>query len=330
MSNDKEDFRILSIDGGGIKGLYSATILNTLETHYGGVISDYFDMICGTSTGGIIALALSIGRETEEIVEFYKKYGPHIFPNHSKISRIYHTLKQFLHSSKYSNKTLNLYLKEFFGEAKIKDANCCVCIPTVNLDSNSPVIIKTDHNEELKRDGERLMREVALATSAAPTYFPIARLSKISNNIVDGGIYANNPSFVGVFEALRYFVGNDKGFKNIKLLSISNISNIANWSVKKKKSASIWDWKRDLIPLIMNTQSNSLHNLITICKNDNLLKIKEYYRVSDPELNKKNSKIISLDHADKRAIETLENLGYSKGNEIRTIPEITSFFNRVN
>jgi patatin-like phospholipase/acyl hydrolase len=86
---EDKTFKILAIDGGGIKGLYSSTILEHLEKKYKGNISDYFDMLCGTSTGGLIALALSLKIPTKEISDIYLKNGNKIFPKKSKISNKY-------------------------------------------------------------------------------------------------------------------------------------------------------------------------------------------------------------------------------------------------
>ena len=89
LESDNIEFKILSIDGGGIKGLYSSTIIERLENKFNCQISDYFDMLCGTSTGGLIALALSLGKPATEISDFYIKYGKEIFPHQSKIKGKY-------------------------------------------------------------------------------------------------------------------------------------------------------------------------------------------------------------------------------------------------
>src|SRR5690606_25836848 len=117
----------LSIDGGGIKGLYSSCILQHLEEQFGGSISDYFDMLCGTSTGGLIALAASLKIPMKDICNFYRNDGPKIFPSFKK-SKIYSTLlgqnitegdvKQIAKGGKFSDVQLRKSLTEIFGEAK--------------------------------------------------------------------------------------------------------------------------------------------------------------------------------------------------------------------
>ncbi|MHC4125925.1 MAG: CBASS cGAMP-activated phospholipase, partial [Planctomycetota bacterium] len=214
---ENKTFKILSIDGGGMRGLYSATILQELEEKYGTLV-DYFDMICGTSTGGIIALGLSLGLSAKTAVEFYEKYGPKIFPPTNKLGNYIRSWKQRLFSSKYSDTDLRIALEDVFKKSVLNDSKCCLCIPTTNASSFAPVVLKTSHYHEFERDGQFKMVEAALATTAAPTYFPIAKLSNELAYMVDGGLWANNPALVGYMEAVTYFVGQDKEYDSVSIL----------------------------------------------------------------------------------------------------------------
>ena len=164
----QKTFKILSIDGGGIKGLYSATILKRLEEKYG-LIPDYFDLICGTSTGGVIALGLAASLPCKKIIEFYQDYGPKIFPYNSRPARFLAGVKQTIISSKYQDNVLKEALTYVFNDLRINDSCCCLCIPAVNLATMQGIIFKTSHVKELTRDGDLKMVDVALATTAAPT-----------------------------------------------------------------------------------------------------------------------------------------------------------------
>ncbi|MFT6443066.1 MAG: patatin-like phospholipase/acyl hydrolase, partial [Salibacteraceae bacterium] len=214
-SEEKNKFKILSIDGGGVKGLYSATILKefeqTLRSEKGDDkrIVDYFDLICGTSTGGLIALALSLRIPTETICAFYEIHGPKIFRYSDGLIPL---LRQTLFRGKYSDKKMKIALKEIFNEKKIGESECLLCIPTYDFTQGTYEIFKFDHPEgRLKRDNVLSAIDVALATSAAPTYFPIAEVELHNHKqYVDGGVWANNPSVIGFTEAIRHFVGNDK------------------------------------------------------------------------------------------------------------------------
>lgn len=110
--------KILSIDGGGIKGIFSASFLAEIEEKCGGPYSEYFDMIAGTSTGAIIAAALSIGIPAQEILNLYLKKGKEIFPKGSTHFKLFH--------GKYSNEPLKNALIEVFGTKKIKDCQTSV------------------------------------------------------------------------------------------------------------------------------------------------------------------------------------------------------------
>ena len=113
----RKTFKILSIDGGGIKGLYSSKILEHFEDNFNCQISDYFDMICGTSTGGIIALSLALKKKATEISELYEKKGSIIFPKQNRIKAFYN---QLLGKGKYQDNELKTVLEETFGNNKIE------------------------------------------------------------------------------------------------------------------------------------------------------------------------------------------------------------------
>lgn len=318
-------FKILSIDGGGIKGLYSSVILKVLEKHYG-PIGDYFDLICGTSTGGLIAMGLAVDKPASEIERFYRTEGPRIFNSHSWFKRKLLNAKQFCFSSKYSDETLRTVLYDFFGEKILNDAKCCLCIPAVNLTNFQGVVFKTSHHAGLVRDGNLTMVEVCLATSAAPTFFPIAKISGVSNLLVDGGIWANNPTFVGAIEAVSYFVGKDKEYDNFDVLSISNLATQNGWSPTKPRNSSLRHWKDDLVDLTMSVQSKVMHNLLKIAFEKEFLPVRNYIRIPDPELKPTQIKVLELDRADKKAIDTISDLAYSKVYDCVNNPEIKEVF----
>ena len=203
-----ETFKILSLDGGGIRGLYTAAVLRHFEEAFG-PIGDYFDMICGTSTGGLLALALSKGIPAAQIVAFYTQQGPTIFPVKKFWNEARGKFRQYVGNGKYGNGPLEEALKSVLGETQMSEANTLLCIPSYNLTSGRPRIFKYPHLEGHNYPTKYgSMLEAALATSAAPTYFPV----KFINNCyyTDGGVWANNPVLCGIQEALEYFVGEEK------------------------------------------------------------------------------------------------------------------------
>lgn len=131
-----KQFKVLSIDGGGIKGLYSAKILSLFEAdlrqEHGDTarIVDYVDLICGTSTGGLIALALALRIPADKICQFYETKGPHIFKGSQGFFAL---LRQALFGGKFSDKPLRDALDEMFQEHTIADSHCLLCIPTYDF-----------------------------------------------------------------------------------------------------------------------------------------------------------------------------------------------------
>jgi patatin-like phospholipase/acyl hydrolase len=176
-------FKILCIDGGGIKGIFSASVLAKYEEIYGVKMTDYFDLIAGTSTGGIIALGASLGIPMSDIVKFYEEKGPAIFScldlPKTKLGKSLRELRmgirQALIKSKYNSKNLESALREVFGDAVLKDSNNLLCIPSYKITTARNRIFKKDYGP-YHTDNKLSYVDVALATAAAPTYFPIKEI----------------------------------------------------------------------------------------------------------------------------------------------------------
>ncbi len=187
-------FRILSIDGGGIKGVFPAAFLAHIEdTLSGAPVSSFFDLIAGTSTGGIIALGLGLGLRASEVLEFYERYGPTIFPHRSPW--------WVLGPAKYESGPLRQALEKTLGSKRLGDSKCRLLIPSFNATTGKIHIYKTAHHSRLQVDFKVSAVDVALATSAAPVYFPPHRSGE-NVVLIDGGIWANNPTGLAVTEAI--------------------------------------------------------------------------------------------------------------------------------
>jgi len=189
-------FQILSLDGGGIKGLFSAAVLAAIEQDLEINIIDHFDLIAGTSTGGIIALALGLGMKPREIVEFYLNEGPKIFANFGGFKSFQHWVFR-----KYSQNSLQKSLQHCFKDRKFGESKKRLVIPSYNLGEDDVYLFRTPHEERLRRDYKVPAWKVALATCAAPTFFPCMRQVD-SLRLIDGGVWANNPTLVGIIEAV--------------------------------------------------------------------------------------------------------------------------------
>jgi len=137
--------RVLSIDGGGIKGVFPASFLATIEDSLGGPVGDYFDLIVGTSTGGILALGLGLGLDARKMLDFYTTHGRRIFGGNRLLRTIWR-----LGKSKYSPAPLKNALSEVFGDRKLGDSRKRLVVPSFNLDSGEVHIWKTSHHPRLR------------------------------------------------------------------------------------------------------------------------------------------------------------------------------------
>jgi hypothetical protein len=190
-------FRILSIDGGVIKGAFPAAFLCALQDGLSHHIADHFDLIAGTSTGGIIALGLGLGLSPAEILRFYTDSGTTIFPASQKWST---RLKHYL-TAKYSPDPLESALKSAFGDLLLGQSRQRLVIPSFSALTGKIYVYKTPHDPRFESDWRKSAVEVAMATSAAPSYFP----PYIARNYIahlDGGMWANNPTGNAVVEAI--------------------------------------------------------------------------------------------------------------------------------
>ncbi|NVN18034.1 patatin [Muricauda sp. HICW] len=320
----EKPFKILSIDGGGIKGLYSSKILEHFEEEFQCNLVDYFDMICGTSTGGILGLALSLKLKAAEISKLYEEKGDLIFPPQSKIRGIF---KQTFRGGKYGDEALKEALEATFGEHKIGDSNCLLCIPSYSLTDARPFVFKYDHKEgNLSRDNMARYVDVALATSAAPTYFPLAEIKDYDNKqFVDGGLYANNPSIVGFIEALTYFVGEDKEYDEVQILSISSLTNTVGKNTGLARDRAFIDWRDELFDTMLTGQAKFIEYFMSKVHEINAIPVK-HIRVPSEILSPEQQSMVKLDKATKQSIDLLKGKGNDMGIIWRKKDEIKQFF----
>ncbi len=167
--------RLLCIDGGGILGTFPAAFLTELEQHLDRPIGSYFDLIAGTSTGGIIGVALALGHPASEILGLYESRDPEIFGQNRDslaglLGRRLRSLRR-LYRNKYGSEALRNALCNILGNRRIGHARTRLVVPAWNPVAQSVYIYKTAHHQRLKMDFRSLAVDAALATAAAPTYF---------------------------------------------------------------------------------------------------------------------------------------------------------------
>lgn len=327
MKDQPKTFKVLSIDGGGIKGLYSAKILEHFEEKFNCKISDYFDMICGTSTGGLIALALSLKIPAKDIVKFYTEKGPLIFPDRTKYiwQRGYDMWRQVAWKGKFSDKVLKDALTELFGDKLIGETKNLLCIPSYIVTEARPRVFKRDYGE-LTADNNTTCVDIGLATSAAPTYFPMAEIPIYHNQqFIDGGVWANNPTIVGYTEALINFVGEGKGFDDLSILSISSLCITGGMPVGLKRHRSFINWRKELFESSMTGQSNFCDYFMGHVQHMTDVKV-NYVRIPSIVIASPQEGFIQLDVANDKAIKLILGKGDHQGLIYSKLPEIKEFF----
>lgn len=252
---DGKPFRILSIDGGGIRGILPASILTKLEERYlpGKSAGDYFDLITGTSTGGIIALALSLGMTARTILDIYMQHGSEVFPAFKSDPLKLRSGLRFVRGLRYHTydaDKLQRQLERVFGTTLLGAAKRRLCIPT--FDGFTEVnIFKTPHHKDYQRDWREQMVTAAMATAAAPTYFPVYK--DRGRFFADGGVWANNPVMIGLVDALAC---HQLQRRQVHILSLGSGDTEISITEKQIKFGGLWYW-REIIASAMHLQSQN-------------------------------------------------------------------------
>lgn len=229
-------FRILALDGGGLRGTFSAAVLakwdDMIGSGGGNQIVKNFDMVAGTSTGAILAIGLAAGVTPLEMLNFYRKEGPKIFP---KDRRLRHWLK-----SKHESSTLRSTLESVLGTNRLSRDSCVrLVIPTVRAVHGEAESIVTAHSLDRMAFRDILSVDAALASSAAPTYFDEAVIDGpiAAAVFLDGGIWANNPVLPAIAEAVRYL---KVPFDRLDVLSIGTLGSEPDFTDSLGKGKAGW------------------------------------------------------------------------------------------
>ncbi len=284
INDETRRFQILALDGGGVRGIFTAALLAGIEQDTGRSVLEHFDLVVGTSTGGIVALGLGAGLTPQEIVEFYVTENRRIFAN-----RMRWRMARQPFATKYGATALKAALQRTFGEKLLGESIVPLVIPSFNLGENDVYLFKTPHHERLKRDYRVPMWAVAMATSAAPTYFPAFRLPDSHVRLIDGGVWANNPAMVGVTEAISMF---DRALTNLRVLSLGTTSEL-KLGRSRLNSAGWLRWGPNAANVLLDGQSAAAFK-----QAQHLVGV-DYARRLDPPAPKELS---SMDAADAREL----------------------------
>ena len=276
-----QKFQILSLIGGGIRGAFVTSYLKELEQKLGRPIAECFDLIAGTSTGGIVAAGLASGMSAERMHQFYVDYGASIFTERDpyRAKGVYRYLFPTVNwifkkrtgselasafRSRYCPFALEKAFEEGFGDRTLGDIQCTrLIMPSVNLTKGEPHVFRSTHLPEAVHDRHIKISDAVIATTAAPTYFPHREID--GDAYVDGGVWASDPSMLAVAEAIRiqHFLNfHDPTApnitNNIHLLSVG--TGRADFSLSPPGAdAGLLFWAKRVADVMGTSQSQGVH-----------------------------------------------------------------------
>lgn len=255
--SDGVSFRVLALDGGGIKGTFTASALATWEQQTGLRIVDHFDLVAGTSTGGILAIGLGLGLTATQMLDFYRRRGPIIFPITSLARRLKHSVRHVFRP-KFSQEVLLHELEAaYYRNNKpilLNESKCRLLIPAYHAVAGASHVFRTPHHELLTGDAKTESAHAALATAAAPTFFSAAKVGNMiaESTFFDGGVWANSPAMAAIVETTCFL---NVPLDRIDLLSVGTTDE--PFTVRKQARSGILRWGKKLVQLLMNAQAES-------------------------------------------------------------------------
>mgnify|MGYP000901326669 CR=1 FL=1 len=274
--------RILSIDGGGIRGIIPAMILAKIEEMTSKPVHKLFDLIAGTSTGSIIALALNMPSSENkdlaaytagQLVNLYTEKGSKIFS-----TNIFHKIATLdgITDERYKSSGIESVLKEAFGETMLSEALTPVLIPAYEIGLRTPFFFKSRHAKNPdKKNYDFKMWQVARASSAAPTYFEPFKIDLEGAEadyyaFIDGGVYANNPAMCAFAEAKVMF-GNDD---DILMVSLGTGELSRGIPYEEARDWGLINWAKPMLGIVFDGVSNTVDYQLRQLLSDN-----RYYRI---------------------------------------------------
>ena len=260
-------FKILAIDGGGFRGVYSAHILRRVEDEFSVDWRNDFNLIAGTSTGAIIAASLALGYPASKVVETYKNHGADIFKK-PPIPR------RGIFKSRYENTGLRDVLTTLFGDSKMGDIEVPLIIPATDIGNGCVHVFKSTYHNEFFRDKDVLVADAVLASCSAPTYFPpIITSGDDPYLLADGGLWANSPSLVAAIDAKKRLGAK---LDDLRVLSVGTGKSNQFYPIKNYKKNRYVGWGfatkwggGKFIEMLLNLQSENANNMLGLLLEQN-------------------------------------------------------------
>lgn len=247
-------YHVLALSGGGYRGLYTATVLAELERALGKPLAKHFDLICGTSAGGLLALGLAKEIPAADLKALFEKRGCEIFGKRTWLRR----LLGFWLKAKHTNEGLSTVLKDTFKDDLIGHLKHPVLIPAVNYTTGRGQFFKTPHHISFETDLHMSLVDTALATAAAPVYFPLFR--NYRGVFADGGLVGNAPGLFGLHEIRTFFP--DGKAANVRVMSIGTMTIGATIRGNAPLDQGFLRWKGGLFNLVISAQASSVNYML--------------------------------------------------------------------
>ncbi len=298
----EKPFQALTLTGGGFRGLFTAQALHCIEEHLKHPVGRHFDITCGTSIGGIVALAVAFEVPMKKVVEMFEECGGLIFPPSKtpkgKIGGFLDIFKH-LHKPRYSTQPLYEAITRLIPkDAILGDAVHPVAIPAVNITEGRPQVFKTRHKPEWHRDWKLKVTDIALATAAAPIYFELADVS--GNLYADGGLFANAPDLIALHEGEHFFGVTQEA---IRILNIGTTTNNYSVSFDLGRRFGVAEWMQNnrLFSVMISAQQQFVDQLVSHKLGNRYLRIEK-------EPSSEQAKDLGLDIVTAISIKTLKAL----------------------
>lgn len=286
--------QVLALTGGGFRGLYTAHVLERLERAAGRPIGSCFDLIAGTSIGGILALAVAFEVPMREVVRVFCEHGGQIFPPKPWYAGSFSSR----HKAEALREVLALLLPK---DATVGDAKHALAIPVLNLTHGKQQVVKTRHSAGWDRDTRYKVIDVALATAAAPIYLPVASMD--NQLFADGGLFANAPDLIGLHEVDKFFGVDDQ---HVSMLSVGTLTETYALSARRRRNLGVADWLRPpTFPLIQTILAAQQQFSIQMVKH----RLQDRYVRIDSQPHGTAMSDVGLDKADAKAQQVL--LGFA-------------------
>ncbi len=319
--------RILSLDGGGIRGVITATIIEHIENklkeisnNSGARISDYFDMIVGTSTGGILScIYLTPDKNNKakysasQALEFYSGLGYKIF-NASKYRGM--SFRKLFNATMYNQKKIESIFKIYFNDLKMHELIKPCIVTTYDLKRKSSFFFNSRENSSKER--EFYVKDVVRSTSAAPTYFQPAKIKNLVNGTVminiDGGVFANNPAMCAFTECSKTKFNKNSEYPKIDDMIILSIGTGGGEPELPKSNILSWGivgWAKSIPSIMMDGSIDTVHYQMKKIFESMSCDCKNYKRIDVPRSGKDYTRKYNNDMGDasKKNINDLKQAG---------------------